>query len=433
VLVALGRIGDAEALLGRLAASPLVEMEARLLAATATCWLRTERCEHDAVAPAFEALLELLRDCRTVPEWANLPAPRQTACRGMAGPLQRWAAGAMQVTGDRPVPLRTFALLVLGWRALWLGRPGEARARLDEAVGDAAWGGHEVIARNHALALQAVLALLAGQPADALEAMRQRIAEQPAGYGGWGLWHVRYFAARVAAAAGDGASLAKWLGELVAQQDTLPDVTPQRLHPLAGLQGSLALLDGDRAAARRSWQAVLDHESSADLFGQSAEVRVRFARLCLAEGDRDDAAKLLQPLLSHADEGPRGAVFAGADLAALAGEDWAGRLDDASVATLSAWATALARRSGTVAGAPRATGAHAGDGRQNMPDVTGLPLSARELEVVALIARGQSNKLIARALDLSPHTVKRHVANALGKLGVASRGAAAAWFHARPR
>ena len=63
---------------------------------------------------------------------------------------------------------------------------------------------------------------------------------------------------------------------------------------------------------------------------------------------------------------------------------------------------------------------------------TGEQLSGRELEVIALIARGQSNKLIARELDLSPHTVKRHVANALDKLGVASRGQAAAWFHSQP-
>jgi LuxR family maltose regulon positive regulatory protein len=194
VLVALGRLGEAAALLDRLAAAPPEEMEGRLLAATATNWLRIEGGEHDAVAPTFEALLQLLRDCHTAPEWANLPSPRQTACRGMAGPLQRWAAGALQVTGDRPVPLRTHALLVLGWRALWLGRLAEAEARLDEAMGDAAWGGHELIARNHALALQAALALLRGRRADALQAMRRRIAEQPAGYGGWGVWHVRYFA-----------------------------------------------------------------------------------------------------------------------------------------------------------------------------------------------------------------------------------------------
>ena len=58
-------------------------------------------------------------------------------------------------------------------------------------------------------------------------------------------------------------------------------------------------------------------------------------------------------------------------------------------------------------------------------------LTARELEVVALIARGASNKVIARELDLSPHTVKRHVANTLAKLGVTSRGQAGAWYHAQ--
>ena len=45
------------------------------------------------------------------------------------------------------------------------------------------------------------------------------------------------------------------------------------------------------------------------------------------------------------------------------------------------------------------------------------------------LAQGDSNKLIARALDISPHTVKRHVANILDKLGLASRGQAAAWWH----
>ena len=55
-------------------------------------------------------------------------------------------------------------------------------------------------------------------------------------------------------------------------------------------------------------------------------------------------------------------------------------------------------------------------------------LSAREREVLERIAAGDSNKLIARALDLSPHTVKRHVANILDKLGLQSRAQAAAWL-----
>lgn len=48
-------------------------------------------------------------------------------------------------------------------------------------------------------------------------------------------------------------------------------------------------------------------------------------------------------------------------------------------------------------------------------------LSARENEVLACLAAGDSNKAIARALGLSPHTVKRHVANILNKLGASSR------------
>jgi len=58
-------------------------------------------------------------------------------------------------------------------------------------------------------------------------------------------------------------------------------------------------------------------------------------------------------------------------------------------------------------------------------------LSAREREVLQRIAAGESNKVIARSLELSPHTVKRHVANLLDKLGASSRGQAAAWWQAQ--
>ena len=47
--------------------------------------------------------------------------------------------------------------------------------------------------------------------------------------------------------------------------------------------------------------------------------------------------------------------------------------------------------------------------------------------MLRLIARGQTNKAIARELKLSERTIDRHVSNILGKLNVPSRAAATAY------
>ncbi|KAA6187796.1 response regulator transcription factor [Thiohalocapsa marina] len=55
------------------------------------------------------------------------------------------------------------------------------------------------------------------------------------------------------------------------------------------------------------------------------------------------------------------------------------------------------------------------------PSVTDLALTHRQLQVLGLIAKGWSNKVIARELELSEYTVKSHVVAILRALGAANR------------
>lgn len=54
-------------------------------------------------------------------------------------------------------------------------------------------------------------------------------------------------------------------------------------------------------------------------------------------------------------------------------------------------------------------------------------LTKREKDVLKLIAKGKSNKMIARSLDIAEGTVKVHVKRLLSKLGMRSRTEAAVW------
>ena len=56
-------------------------------------------------------------------------------------------------------------------------------------------------------------------------------------------------------------------------------------------------------------------------------------------------------------------------------------------------------------------------------------LTAREAEVLRLVASGKTNRDIAVELVISEHTVARHLQNIFAKLGVTSRSAATAFAY----
>ena len=74
---------------------------------------------------------------------------------------------------------------------------------------------------------------------------------------------------------------------------------------------------------------------------------------------------------------------------------------------------------------PAVVGTHfhgaAGHAHPSALNVAGEPLTARERQVLELVAAGLPNKAIARELEISEHTVKFHVGSLLGKLGAGSR------------
>ncbi len=195
------------------------------------------------------------------------------------------------------------------------------------------------------------------------------------------------------------------------------------------LRARLAWHDRNWREVRTLLRDVLAGEEALALFGESTELRLRLAQACLHLQSADDAAEAIAPVFASAERYgcPGGALTLGKHrLAALAASPWQGRLAAAQLALLDEWASRLAEETPP---ASARTGEVA-PGR-NAPLVGTESLSPRELEVLRLIGVGDSNKLIAGAFDLSPHTVKRHVANILDKLGVQSRGQAAAWYLAR--
>jgi DNA-binding CsgD family transcriptional regulator/tetratricopeptide (TPR) repeat protein len=150
--------------------------------------------------------------------------------------------------------------------------------------------------------------------------------------------------------------------------------------------------DNDPAA----WQAVLD-EFGPSYGYEAARSRWRLAEALGQAGRRDEAQQEWQLAVTTADQ--------------------------LGAAPLRRALADLGRRLG-LAGPAGSGPAAAGGGRGPLATLT-----AREVEVLRLLAAGHSNREIGAALFIAPKTASVHVSNILGKLGASSRTEAAAIAH----
>jgi LuxR family maltose regulon positive regulatory protein len=399
-------------------------VETRALALALRTWQHVDSGRFRHVAAGYSAALDVLEQTERLRIWGHcFQRVLYVWFPGMAPVISRLAEGVMARSGDRTTQVRAIAHVKRAWQSLWRGELAQAVERLDQAEDDARWLGSPVRVSMFLNVARAIVHAVRGEREPSLAALDTALGcfttfaasgphEQPTSMKG----HYHFLAVRLADTLGD-ATLLREQAALIPPAREIKNYVMIET-PLATVPARLAAAERRHADAAAIWARLLENEAKLDVLGLAEEARLRLADALLQLGKRAEAAAALKPLLARvAETGEIGGVLlaGGAAIARVAGAAWREELNWTELAMLRGWAQ---RHAGPVAPVHSLA---AGSG----------PLTSRELDVLRRIAAGESNKLIARALDLSPHTVKRHVANILEKLDVSSRAQAADWYRAQ--
>ena len=417
----------------------LAELEPRALPSRARAITLMGECsqhfrlgDHDRVPAAYTEIVTLLERGESLFTWWECaPASSWSTLRGMRPVLQRYFNGALLRIGERAIPMRAEVQIQRAFVALWSGQFDAALAFAESAASDLKWlacsGEMEVALRLFEMITDAIR----GRPDAVWTRLDELFAREDKGTEErQRLWHhqMGVYGLRLNdVLGGDATTVRRWAGCLTERPLETDVVTPRA--QLARARHAAAERRWGDAAAGFTW--LLPHAARMDVMGQSIEIQARAAHALLHCDRIADAAQALAPALDRMRiEGERGhALMCGpAVLSMLAEARWSTLLNAEQLAELRAAAGLAVALRGEAAAVERAAPATI-SGTASAAPTDGL-LSTREREVLERIAAGDSNKIIARVLDISPHTVKRHVANILDKLGLASRGQASAWLRA---
>jgi DNA-binding CsgD family transcriptional regulator/tetratricopeptide (TPR) repeat protein len=149
--------------------------------------------------------------------------------------------------------------------------------------------------------------------------------------------------------------------------------------------------------------------------------------VALAEGDARGA---LEPLRRAREVWQRvGAPYLGARVRVIAARAFKALGDEDGAALELDAARKVFAQLGAAPDLVAIVGVEAIDSGSALPATSDHGLSARELEVLRLVASGKTNKQIGRELFVAEKTVNRHVSNIFAKLDVPTRAAATAWAY----
>lgn len=404
---------------------------ARIRVLVAESWLFMYQGRQDEVVARVAETVDNLRindaptylwqQAQPLPAFVGLPKSRE--------PLMKWVTGALRKSPDTPTLLRGMAQVIRSWLLLRGGDTNAAQEAYAEAQSECSWL-HSPPSLAFQLGLLRAQLLAIDQNIQLLKAHLQamlvdasRNEERKHRSAATGL--LLYLGARFSSQAGHASDAARLGNLLLLEPESLTGwISQNALHAVRAMVAEEA---GALTTALSCWVQQIELEHCSDLFGQAAEARLHCAAIHVQMSDVAAAEVVLRPLFERcALENEYGLLRMASPSARteLANAKWTDNYRNAfsrQFEVLQSGLVASTRGNGDTA-------------LLSVTEPTNLQgLSSRELEVLQRLASGDSNKVIARELSLSPFTVKRHVANILNKLGFDSRGRAAAWFHESQR